>query len=196
VLHEPGERVLYVYFPQSGVVSMLAIMANGDAVETATVGAEGSIGAIAGVGPWRAVSRAVVHIPGRAWRIAAAQFHAAFYAADGIQRAVLQFKEALWAQINQTAACNALHGATKRLCRWLLHTHDRIDGDIVPLTQEFLSQMLGVTRTTVTEIARELQTAGLIRYSRGRIEILDRRRLEDMACECYKAIRRYEGRRR
>lgn len=196
VLQEPGERVVYVYFPQSGMISILAIMANGDAVETAMVGSEGTLGALAGVGPWRAVSRAVVQIPGRAVRILATQFQTIFHAADGIQRAVMQFKEALLAQVQQTAACNALHGAGQRLCRWLLHTHDRIDGDVIPLTQEFLSQMLGVTRTTVTEIARELQTAGLIRYSRGRIEVLDRRRLEDMACECYAASKRYEAPRR
>jgi len=194
VLQEPGERVVYVYFPQSGLISILAIMANGDAVETAIVGPEGSIGVLAGLGPARASSRAVVQVPGRALRIAAGHFHAIFCDADSVQLAVLQFKEALLAQIQQTAACNAVHAAAPRLCRWLLHTHDRIDGDVIPLTQEYLSQMLGVTRTTVTEIARELQTAGLIRYSRGRIEILDRRRLEDVACECYGAIRRYETR--
>ena len=198
VLQEPGERVVYVYFPQSGMISILAIMANGDAIETAMVGSEGTLGAFAGVGPWRAVSRAVVQIPGRAVRILATQFQTIFHAAEGIQRAVLQFKEALLSQVQQTAACNALHGAGQRLCRWLLHTHDRIDDDVIPLTQEFLSQMLGVTRTTVTEIARELQTAGLIRYSRGRIVVLDRGRLEEMACECYAASKRYEaaGRRR
>lgn len=196
VLQEPGEQVMYVYFPQSGMISILAVMANGDAIETAMVGPEGTLGAWAGIGPWRAVSRAVVQVPGRAVRIPASQFHVIFQAADGIRRAVLQFKEALLAQIQQTAACNALHAAGPRLCRWLLHTHDRIGGDVIPLTQEFLSQMLGVTRTTVTEIARELQVAGLIRYSRGRIEVLDRKRLEGMACECYAASRRYELARR
>ena len=191
VLQEQGQRIDHVYFPKTGMISLLGVMSNGDAIETATVGHEGMIGAPSGRGPRPAPSRAVVQVSGAALRITAAKFQGAVEVSDALRDLVTRYKETLFAQAQQTAACNALHMVEPRLCRWLLHTLDRTDGDIVPLTQEFLSQMLGVRRTTVTEAASALQATGVIQYRRGTITVVDRARLDRMACECYAAIRRH-----
>ena len=132
----------------------------------------------------------MVQIPGRAVRIAGAQFHKALRDSERMRDAVVRDRELRLAQTQQGAACNALTGAEARLSRWLLQTSDVIGADVVPPTQEFLSRMLGVRRTTVTAIARSLLQTGMIRYTRGRIEISDRERLEASACECYEILRR------
>jgi CRP-like cAMP-binding protein len=190
VLQEQEARVEQVYFPLSGVVSLISVMEGGDVVDTATVGREGAIGAFGGLGPWNAFSRAVVRLPGAAVVISVAHFQAAVGQSERIRNLILRYKEALLAQVQQTAACNALHPLEARLARWLLQTLDRADDPNLPLTQEFISQMLAVRRTTVTVVAGKLQQAGLIRYHRGRIEIIDRPKLEEAACECYGTIRR------
>jgi CRP-like cAMP-binding protein len=190
MLHEQGESIERVYFLNSGMVSLLAVMQQGNAVETATVGREGAIGAMSGLGPRRAFTRGVVQMPGTASQIQTAKFQSIVSASQAIRDIIVRHNEVLLAQVQQSAACNALHEAESRFCRWLLQSRDRSDGDIVPITQEFLAQMLGVRRTTVTLVAQSLQDAGLLRYRRGRIEILDRNMLEERACECYDVVRR------
>jgi CRP-like cAMP-binding protein len=190
VLQDHGERIQYVYFPVSGMISLLSVMRDGKGVETVVVGREGALGAHCAFGIWHAYSRAVVQISGRAARIAGAQFQKAVRESERMGDLLLRYRELRLAQTQQSAACNALHGAESRLSRWLLQTSDVIGADMVPLTQEFLSQMLGVRRTTVTAIARTLQETGMIHYTRGRIEISDREKLEKSACECYEVLRR------
>jgi CRP-like cAMP-binding protein len=189
MLHDVGEEIEHVYFPHTGMVSLVAVMQSGATVETATVGRSGVIGASAGLGGHATFGRAIVQLPGSAAWLSAAQFHAAASQSQAIRDLIVRYNDLLLAQIQQSVACNALHALEARLCRWLLQTHDCLDGDMIPLTQEFLGQMLGVRRTTVTIAARLLQSAGLIRYRRGLIQILDRRALEDIACECYAAVR-------
>jgi CRP-like cAMP-binding protein len=190
LLQEQGENIDYVYFPQSGLISLLAVMSHGDAIETATVGREGAVGAMSGLGLRISFTRAMVQISGAALRIPTARFQAAVKESAAIRDIVVRYNELLLVQVQQAAACNALHDVEQRLCRWLIQTRDRTDTDVIPYTQEFLAQILGVRRTTVSQIARSLQKAGAIRYHRGRIEITDRRRLEQSACECYAIVRR------
>jgi len=188
LLHDPGDEVERILFPQSGMISLLALMNDGKAIETATVGREGVVGAMAGLGLHIALERAVVQLPIVASQIAAAPFRKAVHSSNTLRDLVIANNQVLHAQVQATAACNALHDVGARLCRWILQTHDRNGGDVIPLTQEFLSQMLGVRRSSVGEVARKLQAAGLIRYSRGVVEILDRHRLEAASCECYQTI--------
>jgi CRP-like cAMP-binding protein len=171
------------------MISLLAVMSDGQGIETATVGSEGVVGAMYGFGIRRGFTRAVVQAPLVASRISTAHFHIAVQKSETIRNLMASYIEVLMAQIQQTAACNALHTMESRLARWLLQTRDRIDSDVLPLTQEFLSQMLGVRRTTVTLVARQLEQAGLVQNRRGRIVVIDRKGLEDVACECYAIIR-------
>jgi CRP-like cAMP-binding protein len=189
LLQEQGEIIDRVYFPHSGMISLLAVMRQGNAVETATIGREGAVGAMSGLGPRHAFTRAVVQMSASASQIAAARFRAAAEKSALIRDVIVRHNEVLLAQVQQSAACNALHEAEARFCRWLLQSRDRTDDNTVPITQEFLAQMLGVRRTTVTLVARSLQEAGLLRYRRGRIEILDRGAMEARACECYGVVR-------
>jgi len=182
ILQEAGDPIEQIYFPQNGMISVLAVMQEGTAVETATIGREGAVGAMAGLGSRHAIGRAVVQVEGVSSQISALQFRAAVDQSDGIRKLIVRYNDTQMALVHQSAGCNALHPLEKRLCRWLLQTRDRSGSDVLPLTQEFLSEMLGVQRTTVTLIARELQSEGLIRYRRGRIEIIDRNGLEKRAC--------------
>jgi len=190
LLQESGDAIDHVYFPQSGMISLLAVMEAGNGVETATIGREGAVGVMAGLGGRTATGRAVVQLSGSFLQIATAAFQSAVGRSPAMRELIARYNDAQVTLVYQVAGCNALHPVTTRLCRWLLQTHDRGDGDAIPLTQEFLSEMLGVQRTTVTTLARELQTLGLIHYRRGRIEILDRAGLEKRACECYETARR------
>ena len=189
MLHDVGEEIEHVYFPHTGMVSLVAVMQSGATVETATIGRGGLIGASAGLGARWTFGRAIVQLPGSAAWLAAPQFHAAANESQAIRHLVVRYNDLLLAQVQQSVACNALHALENRLCRWLLQTHDCVDGDAIPLTQEFLAQMLGVRRTTVTIAARLLQSAGLVRYRRGLIHIIDRPGLEEIACECYAVVR-------
>lgn len=191
LLQEQGDPIEQIYFPHSGMISLVAVMSEGEeSIEVATVGREGVIGAMSGLGPRHAFNRAVVQVAGTMARISTLKFQAAMKESASLRDVVVRYNEILLAQYQQGAACNAFHEAEARLARWLLQTRDRIDGDIIPLTQEFLAQMLGVRRTTVTLIARTLQKRGLVRYRRGKIEIIDRGGLEECACECYETVRR------
>src|SRR4029453_1939335 len=193
VLQEQGDRIDQVYFPHDGIISLLAGMRHGDGIETAAIGYEGAVGSFAGLGVRRSHTRAVVQVRGAAVRIAASHFRNAAEESEAVRGIIMQYGEILLIQVQQTAACNALHAVEARLSRWLLQARDRLESNTVKLTHEFLSQMLGVRRTTVTVVANVLQQAGLIRYHRGQLEIVSRSGLEARACECYDAIRRQIG---
>jgi CRP-like cAMP-binding protein len=188
MLHDVGEEMDNVYFPHTGMVSLVAVMQSGATVETATIGRSGVIGASAGLGARSTMARSIVQLPGTAAWIGAAQFRAAAAQSQATRDLSVRYNDVLFAHVQQSVACNALHTFEARLCRWLLQAHDCVDGDIIPLTQEFLGQMLGVRRTTVTLAARLLQSGGLIRYRRGQIQIVDRKGLEHISCECYGVI--------
>jgi CRP-like cAMP-binding protein len=190
VLHEPDAPVEQVYFPLSGAISLLSVMRGGEVIETATVGREGAVGAFAGLGCGKAFSRAVVLLPGTAAVISVSRFQAAVGQGEGIRDLVFRHAEALLAQVQQTGACNALHPLEARFARLLLEISDRADDPQIPLTQESIAHLLAARRSTITVIASRLQASGLIRYHRGRIEIIDRPRLAHVACECYGTIRR------
>jgi CRP-like cAMP-binding protein len=190
VLLEPGDVIDRIYFPQSGMISLLIVTSDGDMIETSTVGREGAVGLHRGLGERRSFTRATVQLPGRFSTIAAHTFERASLGSPSIREMIARCTEVLWMQAQQIAACNAIHDASSRLCRWLLQSADHIESFRLPLTQDFLAQMLGVRRTTVTLLAQELQKRGAVRYSRGNVTILDRRMLEDCACECYKVIQR------
>jgi CRP-like cAMP-binding protein len=190
VLQEPGDPIDQVYFPRSGMISLLAVMEAGNGVETATIGREGAVGVMAGLGGRTATGRAVIQLEGEFSHIGAGPFQNAMNQSPAMRNLFARYNDAQIALVYQVAGCNALHQVSARLCRWLLQTRDRSDSDMIPLTHEFLSEMLGVQRTTVTMLARELQDLGLITYRRGRIEIVDRGGLEGRACECYETARR------
>jgi CRP-like cAMP-binding protein len=187
-----GERFLIerVFFPQTGMISLLVITEEGAGVEAATIGFEGAVGVNGGLGKRRAFTRGVIQLPGTISHMPAPAFERVVSKSNAVRDIVARYTEVLWNEAQQIAACNALHDAESRLARWLLQTQDRVpgSGSSLALTQDFLSQMLGIRRTTVTLVARSLQKAGLIRYTRGKITILDRRGLEEAACECYRKI--------
>ena len=188
ILIEAGEEFDQVYFPHYGMLSLLAVLKDGKAIETATVGREGVVGAMAGLGLYKSLVRVVVQLPIGASKIAATQFRKAAASSDAIRNLCINYNEVLLSQARVTAACNALHVIEARFCRWLLQTADRAASDTVTLTQEFLAEMLGVRRTSVTEVANKIQSSGAINYSRGVIKILDRPALERMSCECYQTL--------
>jgi CRP-like cAMP-binding protein len=194
MLQEQEAPVTHVYFPMNGLVSLVSVMENGQEIETAVVGQDGAVGAFVGLGHWNAFARATVQIPATCAVITESHFRAAASQSERIRGLILRFKEALLGQVQQTAACNALHPLEDRLARWLLQALDLIDERELPLTQESLAKMLGVRRSSVTLIANRLQADGLIRYRRGHIVVLDRVGLEDVACECYRAIRQRNAR--
>lgn len=184
-LYEMGDRVNWVVFPEAGLLSLVTSMASGAEVETSMVGREGGVGFVEALGGGVMHSRLVVQVPGRAYRMAPKHYREAFVLSAGLRRAVHRQVELLLAEARQEVACHTLHPVQERFCRWLLECQDLSGGpEILPLKQEFLALMLGVQRTTVTEVAKEAQALGHIRYSRGRIEILDREGLEHNACEC------------
>lgn len=191
LLYEPGDEVQLVYFPHNAVVSLMTLMRTGEAIESATVGREGAVGLTAFRIPHQSWSRAIVQVGGEASRIEAARLREALAGARQFPSVIDRHSQALFGHVAQSVACNALHSVEARFCRWLLSCRDRISTDRISLTQEFLADMLGVQRTTVTVVARTLQASGLIRYSRGVVDILDRQGLEASACECYRVVRRH-----
>jgi CRP-like cAMP-binding protein len=188
VLIEAGDEFDYVYFPHYGMLSLLAVLKDGKAIETATVGREGVVGAMAGLGLYKSLVRVVVQLPIGVSRIAATQFRKSAASSDAIRNLCINYNEVLLSQARVGCACNAMHVIEARFCRWLLQTADRAASDTVGLTQEFLAEMLGVRRTSVTEVAGKIQVLGAINYSRGVINILDRPALERMSCECYQTL--------
>jgi CRP-like cAMP-binding protein len=190
LLYDPGDLIDQVYFPTDCIISLMTLMENGAAIESATIGREGALGLMAAVAPRQSLSRAIVQAPGSALRIASGPLHEAWSRSAALRDLVDRHNEAMFGHAIQSVACNALHAVEARFCRWLLSCHDRLDSNTISLTQEFLADMLGVQRTTVTAVAGSLQTKGLIRYRRGVVDILDRTGLEAMTCECYGAVRR------
>ncbi len=191
VLLDVGDKVTFVCFPLDCIIALDVTMQDGGTTETAAVGREGMDGYVVALGDHHALLRSIVQVGGEAARLPVAELEAAFVANAAVRHLVLRFIQALLAQVMQTVACNALHTAEARLCRWLLLLADRVGGDRLHVTQEFLAESLGVQRTTVTLIARTLQTAGLIRYRRGLVQVVDRAGLEESACECYRVIREH-----
>jgi len=189
ILYEPDYPVDWLYFPNTAVLSVVTVMADGRTVESDTVGYESVVGALCVLGYTRAVSRTFTQIPGAATRLSAARLRRQAEDSPSLRRLLIRHAQANLAQAHQSVACNALHELGERLCRWLLMSHDRTDRDEIQLTQQYLATMLGVQRTTVTEALRELASARLIHQERGAIHILDRGRMEAMVCECYGAVR-------
>ena len=185
---ESGRPAEYVWFPHEGVISIVATDAEGGAVEVATVGSEGMTGIPLVLGSDTMSNDAMVQVSGRGSRMEAAAFREAIEASPTLWRQMLRYVLAVFTQTSQNAACNQLHAINTRCARWLLTAHDRVHGDTFGLTQEYLAMMLGVTRPSVSAAAAALQRAGLIRYTRGVITVLDRPGLEEASCECYRII--------
>jgi CRP-like cAMP-binding protein len=189
-LHLPGEEIEQVYFLHRGIVSLMAISRDGDAISTASVGREGAIGTIAGTGFVRAFTRAMAQTPVAASRIAISPFRRAVSKSEAISDLLTRYHMALMTQVQQTSLCNSVHDAPSRLSRLLLLLNEQGNDDPISFTQERLADMLGLRRTSVTLAARTLKSRRLIRYGRGRIEIVDRNGLKAAACECYEVVSR------
>jgi hypothetical protein len=188
VLSDVGQNCEHVYFPTTAVLSVISHMETGQMVESSAIGRETGHCLLHALCSGPSVNRVVVQMAGHGFQVASLRLREAAFAAPPVMEAILRHVRALLIQSEQSVACNALHHVEARLCRWLLMCHDRVNDRALPLTQEFLSHMLGVQRTTVTAAASALQAAGMIRYSRGVIEILDRPALEAGACECYSVV--------
>jgi CRP-like cAMP-binding protein len=189
VLHEPGDTLKSAYFCNSGLVSILSVFPDGKSVEVGLVGKEGMIGIPLVVGFRTSPTRAIAQIEATAFRASAETLIGALRQCPVLERLLQQFGQIVTMQTTQIAACNRLHEVNERLARWLLMSCDRIGSEIVPLTQELLAQMLGTRRSSVTVAAGMLQEAGLITHTRGEVKIVDRRKLEEAACECYELMR-------
>jgi CRP-like cAMP-binding protein len=190
VVYESGTRPTHVHFPTTAIVSLLYVLENGSSAEIAVVGNDGIVGISLFMGGESTPSRAVVQSEGWAFRLAAAQLKSEFARGGAMQQLLLRYTQALITQMAQTAVCNRHHSIDQQLCRWLLLSLDRLPGNELRMTQELIANMLGVRREGVTEAAGQLQDAGLIRYSRGRISVVDRHGLETRCCECYSVVRR------
>jgi CRP-like cAMP-binding protein len=188
VVYECDERIDYAYFPTTCVVSCLYTMRDGSTAEMALAGNDGIIGIASFLGGGTIPHRAVVQVGGHALKIPAKALQEEFARGGPLQHILLRYTQALITQISQTAVCNRLHPLEKRLCRWLLLCHDRVNGSEILMTQEYIANMVGGRRESVTVAAGHLQDAGLIHYSRGHITILDREGLEATVCECYKIV--------
>jgi len=189
VLYEPGDTLSHVYFPTTAIVSLLYVMKNGASAEIAVAGNDGLIGISLFMGGESTPSRAVVQSAGHAFRMKAQSLKSEFNHHGPVLNLLLRYTQALITQMAQTAVCNRHHSVDQQLCRWLLLSLDRLQGDNLVMTQELISNMLGVRREGVTESASKLQQAGLIRYSRGHISVLNRPGLELMSCECYAVVK-------
>jgi CRP-like cAMP-binding protein len=189
VLYEAGAPLKHVYFPATAVVSLVSTLRSGASVEVAMVGHEGLVGISAFMGSGTAYTSAVVQAPGHAWRVGAPMLAQHVRGAEPVMHLMLGYTQALLAHMAQTSACHCHHGLDQQLCRWLLLHLDRQDHDQVRSTQERIAAMLGVRREGVTVGALKLQKAGLIRYVRGRIDVLDRAGLEALSCECYAVVK-------
>ena len=188
-LHEPAEPTPYVYFPLSGVISLLTVLQNGAAVEMGTAGNEGMIDISSFLGVRNSESRCIVQVPGRALRMTRDDFRKALDRHETLRALVGAYVMEFFTMVAQSSACNRSHELRERTARWILMTHDRVGSDKFPITQEFLAEMLGVQRPSVTHAAVELATERLIAYRRGVMTVIDRKGLENASCECYRLIR-------
>lgn len=190
VLYESGGKMSYVYFPINAIVSLLTVFEDGDSAEIAVVGNEGIVGVSLFMGGETTPSRAVVQSAGTCVRLSAHVLKTEFNTSSAVMHLLLRYTQALITQMTQTAACNRHHSLDEQLCRWLLLSLDRLHGTHLVMTQELIANMLGVRREGVTEAAGRLQRAGLISYSRGKINVLDRAGLEQRSCECYAVVKK------
>ncbi|QLE51225.1 Crp/Fnr family transcriptional regulator [Nostoc sp. C057] len=188
ILHEAGEPIAQVYFPNKAVVSIITTMEDGSTVEAGLVSNEGMVGIPVILGDSITTTTALVQIPDSAMQMDANIFRSEFNRGTALQNLLLRYVQGVYTQIAQGSACNRLHKLESRLARWLLTVSDRLESEEFPLTQEFISQMLGVRRAGVTEAANILSEAGIITYHRGQINILNREALEKTSCECYQII--------
>ena len=188
ILQKPVRPIDHVYFPHNGVCSATSTMAEGDTIELATIGREGMVGVPLVLNDDRVAHTVFVQVPGEADRLPAATFLRMQDQLPAMRRLMLRYTLAFITQVAQSAACNRVHPIEQRCARWLLMTHDRVDSDTFPLTQEFLGQMLGVSRPSVSIAAGMLQKAGLVSYVRGQLTVYDRPGLEAASCECYGVI--------
>jgi len=193
-VYESGAKQRYVFFPTTGIVSLLYVMANGSSAEIAVVGNEGIVGIALFMGGETTPSRAVVQSAGHAYQLGASVLKDEFERGGALQHLLLRYTQSLITQMSQTAVCNRHHSVDQQLCRWLLLSLDRLPSNKLEMTQELISNMLGVRREGVTEAAGKLQAAGLITYSRGHITVLDRLGLEAHVCECYAVVKRESDR--
>jgi CRP-like cAMP-binding protein len=189
-VYESGGAQRYVYFPTNCIVSLLYVTLEGESAEIAVVGNDGMIGISLFMGSTSTPSRAVVQSAGHSFRLEAAALQTEFARGGALQQILLRYTQALITQMTQTAVCNRHHSVEQQLCRWLLLSLDRLPTNEMTMTQELISNMLGVRREGVTEAAGKLQASGLIRYSRGKITVLDRAKLEARVCECYMVVKR------
>ena len=190
VLYESGKTLSHVYFPTTSIVSLLYVMENGASAEIAVVGNEGLVGISLFMGGGSTPSRAVVQSAGQGFRLSAKAMQEEFERGGVVLHLLLRYTQALITQMSQTAVCNRHHTLDQQLCRWLLLSLDRLEGHELVMTQELIANMLGVRREGVTKGAAELQNAGIIKYNRGRITVLDRHGLEKRVCECYEVVKK------
>lgn len=190
VLYEPDDKLRYVYFPIDAIVSLLYVMESGASAEISVVGNEGVVGIALFMGGQSTPSRAVVQSAGTAWRLAAQQLMEEFNRHGELMLLLLSYTQALITQMSQTAVCNRHHHIDQQLCRWLLLSLDRLPNNQLSMTQELIANMLGVRREGVTAAAGKLQALGLIEYHRGKITVLDRKKLEQLSCECYAVVKK------
>lgn len=193
IIYEVDQAIDYVYFPFGSLISLVTLMEDGKIVEVGLVGRDGMSGLVALMGQKTSPDRAIVQIPDGGVRVKLGVIRKEFERGGTLQSLLLRYAYKLMRQVSQTAACNATHNAEERLSRWLLMCHDRIESDDLNLTQEFIAEMLGTRRATVNIAATNLQSAGLIRYNRGRIRITDRKRLLAFSCECYETLNKAIG---
>ena len=190
VVYESGARLRHIYFPTDCIVSLLYVLEDGNSAEIAIVGKEGAVGVSLFMGGETTPSRAVVQSPGFAYRMSGAHLKQEFDRHGQMLHLLLRYTQSLITQMAQTAVCNRYHALDQQLCRWLLLSLDRLDSNELKMTQELLASMLGVRREGVTEAAGRLQKQGVIRYSRGKITVLDRMKLEKLSCECYAVVKK------
>jgi CRP-like cAMP-binding protein len=193
-IYEPGSQLQHVYFPTTAIVSLLYVLESGASAEIAGVGNEGMLGIALFMGGDTTPSSAVVQTAGHAYRLQARLLKEEFRRAELMQRLLLRYTQALLTQMCQTTACNRHHSIEQQLCRWLLLTLDRLPSNELVVTQELVASALGVRRESITEAAGKLQRAGLIRYRRGHLTVLERSGLEAGACECYAVVKKEIGR--
>jgi CRP-like cAMP-binding protein len=193
VLHEAGEKLQFVHFPNRGLISLVVVMKDGKTAEAGIVGNEGFTGTLAAVGLNRSPLQAVVQITGNGFRVKVRALQSTLESAPRLQWMLSRYAAIRSMQVAQTAACNRLHDIEQRLARWLLMTQDRVDSESLAITHDFLATMLGTDRPSVSLAAGVLQRKELIEYTRGAVEIVNRKKLEDSACECYGVIRQYDG---
>jgi CRP-like cAMP-binding protein len=193
VIHEAGGKLEFAYFPNRGMISLVVVMRNGKTAEAGIVGNEGFTGTLAAVGLRRSTLQAVIQITGDGFRVEVGALQKALESAPHLRLMLSRYAAIRGMQVAQTAACNRLHEIEQRLARWLLMTQDRVGSGSLPITHDFLATMLGTDRPTVSLAAGVLQKKKIIEYTRGAVKIVNRKKLEDSACECYGVIRHYDG---